>query len=284
MAVKQRVRPSGVVMVLCATVSYEASAALAVTLFPRVGPLGMATLRIGLAAVVLMIAVRPEWRGHSRRDWGWILEYGLTMTAMNSLFYLALDRIALGAAVTIETVGPLVLSVVLAHRKAAAGLAALAFAGVVLLREGAVGRLDAAGIALALGAGACWAGYIVGSRQVGKAVHGLDGLTLAMVVGTVAVAPFGIWTAGASLARPSTLGLGLIVAIGSSALPYALEMIALRRIPAALFSILESLAPVAATASGLIFLRQHLAPLQLLGVACVIAASALATWLASRPR
>ncbi|MFJ4204748.1 EamA family transporter [Streptomyces sviceus] len=260
-------------LVLAGGVSVQFGAALAVTLMPRAGALGVVTLRLLVAAVVLLVVCRPRLRGHSRTDWGTVVVFGLTLAAMNGLFYQAVDRISLGAAVTLEFLGPLALSVLASRRAVNTVWAALALAGVFLLGGGDFGDLDPAGVLFALGAGAMWASYIVFSARTGRRFPQADGLALAMAIGALAFLPLGIAESGTRLLDPVTVGLGAAVALMSSVLPYTLELLALRNLPASTFAILMSLEPAMAALAGFLILDQALSPLQALAVALVITAS-----------
>jgi len=175
--------------------------------------------------------------------------------------------------VTTEVIGPLILSVVISRRASAWLWAALALGGVVLLGRGGFDSLDPIGVLFALGAGAAWVGYILLSERTGRGFARLDGLAIAMAIGSLAVLPFGIATTGATLVLPHILLLGFAVAVLSSAIPYGLELIALRRLPAATFSILLSLAPALAALAGLIILGQQLEILDAVAIALVVVAS-----------
>ena len=260
-------------LVLAGGVSVQFGAALAVTLMPRAGALGVVTLRLLAAAIVLLLVCRPRLRGHSRTDWGTVVVFGLTMAAMNGLFYQAVDRIALGPAVTLEVLGPLTLSVLASRRAVNAVWAGLALAGVFLLGGGDFGGLDPLGVTFALAAGAMWAAYIVFSARTGRRFPQADGLALAMAVGALAFLPFGAVESGTRLLDPVTVGLGAAVAVMSSVLPYTLELLALRRLPASTFAILMSLEPGIAALAGFLILGQALSVLQALAIALVIAAS-----------
>jgi inner membrane transporter RhtA len=225
------------------------------------------------SAVLLPLIARPSLRGHSRDGWLAVLGFGLVLALMNGLFYLALARLPLGVTVTIEVLGPLVLSIVASKRRSAWLWALLAFAGVVALAGGGWDRLDPLGVLFALGAAASWAFYILASARVGREFPGLNGLALAMTVGALIALPFGILSAGSALLRPDLLALGAAVAVLSSTIPYALELIALRRLPAAVFAILLSLAPATAALAGWLLLGQELTWLELVGIALVITAS-----------
>ncbi|WP_030317857.1 EamA family transporter [Streptomyces sp. NRRL B-3229] len=260
-------------LVLAGGVSVQFGAALAVTLMPRAGALGVVTLRLLAAAIVLLVVCRPRLRGHSRTDWGTVVVFGLTMAAMNGLFYQAVDRIPLGPAVTLEVLGPLTLSVLASRRAVNVVWAGLALVGVFLLGGGNFGGLDPLGVAFALAAGAMWAAYIVFSARTGRRFPQADGLALAMAVGALAFLPFGVVGSGTRLLDPVTVGLGAGVAVLSSVLPYTLELLALRRLPASTFAILMSLEPGIAALAGFLILDQALSALQALAIALVIAAS-----------
>jgi inner membrane transporter RhtA len=230
-------------------------------------------LRLGLSAVLLLAVARPSLRRRPAADLGWAIAYGLVLAAMNSTFYEALSRIPLGVAVTIEFVGPLALAVVGSRRRLDLVWAALAAAGVVLLTSAGTGHVDGLGVLLALIAGVCWAFYILLAQRVGRALPGAAGLAIALAVGTVALAPFGLISAGTRLWHPGILFRGAGVALLSSAVPYSLELFALRKMRAAVFGVLMSLEPAVAALSGLVFLGQDLRLREWLAIACVVVAS-----------
>jgi inner membrane transporter RhtA len=233
----------------------------------------MVMLRLVFSAIVLLVIARPRLRGHARRAWLSVLWFGVVLAGMNGLFYLALERLPLGVTVTIGVLGPLVLSIVASRRASAWLWALLALAGVVALGGGGWDDLDPLGVLFALGAAASWAFYILASARVGRAFPKLDGLALAMTAGALLSLPFGIMDAGTALLRLEILALGAAVAVLSSTIPYALELIALRRLPAAAFAILMSLAPATASLAGFVFLGQTLSWLEMVGIGLVIAAS-----------
>ncbi|MFE2940244.1 DMT family transporter [Streptomyces sp. NPDC059255] len=269
-----RRQPLGpVALVVAGGLSVQVGAAVAVLLMPRTGAVGIVTLRLGLAALVMLAVCRPKLRGHSRTDWGTVVVFGATLAAMNGLFYQALERIPLGVAVTLEVLGPLALSVIVSRRLVNLLWAVLALGGVVLLSGGGFDRLDLLGVGYALGAGVMWATYIVFSARTGRRFPQADGLALAMAVGALLILPLGFLESGAKLLEPSTLGLALVVALMSSVLPYTLELIALRRMPAPTFSVLMSLEPGVAAACGFLILDQALSTLDALAIVLVIAAS-----------
>ena len=263
--------PVGLVLAGCVSVQF--GGALAVTLMPRAGAPGVVALRLLAAAVVLLLVCRPRLRGHSRADWGTVVVFGIAMGAMNGLFYEAVSRIPLGAAVTLEVLGPLALSVLASRRAINALWAGLALAGVFLLGGGGFGDLDPTGVAFALGAGAMWAAYIIFSARTGRRFPQADGLALAMTVAALLFLPIGIASAGTRLLNPTTIALGSAVALLSSVLPYTLELLALRRLPASTFAILMSLEPAIAATAGFLILDQSLSATEAAAIALVIAAS-----------
>ncbi|MDY0908178.1 EamA family transporter [Microbacterium sp. CFBP9034] len=271
-----------ILLVVVGLVCQEIGASLAVLLFPTVGPLGMVMLRLVFSAVILLAIARPTLRGHSRSDWTGVVWFGAVLALMNGLFYLALERLPLGVTVTIEVLGPLTLSIVASRRASSWLWALLALVGVVALGGGGWDRLDPLGVLFALGAAASWAFYILASARVGRAFPKLNGLALAMAVGALIALPLGILDAGAALLRIEIVALGAAVAVLSSTIPYALELIALRRLHAAVFAILMSLAPATAAIAGFVFLGQHLMWLEIIGIGLVIAASIGAVLSSSR--
>lgn len=265
-------------LVLAAVVSVQFGGALAATLVQVVGVFGSVTLRLTIAAAVLLAIARPRLRGRSTADWVVVVAFGAVLAMMNLFFYGSLARIPIGVAVTIEFIGPLVLATVLSHRRRDLLAVAVAAIGVVLISgitSTPWAELDFIGLGLALAAGASWAAYIVFSGRTGARFAQLDGLAIAMTVAAVLVAPAGVITAGSALWTRDALWLGAGIAVLSSVLPYSLELIALRRLAAHVFGILLSLEPAVAAVAGLVVLGQHLKPAQLLGMACVVAASGL---------
>jgi inner membrane transporter RhtA len=267
-----RIPPTLLVLAGIATVQF--GAALAKSLFDEIGPGGTVFLRVLFAAVVLAVIWRPGLGGRSGADWRLILGFGFALVAMNLSFYYALDRIPLGIAVTFEFVGPLGVAVAGSRRPLDLLWIALAVAGILLLSDFGSADLDALGVGLALLAGAFWAAYILLSVRVGRTFRGGAGLALAMLAGGAMLAPVGIADAGADLLAPGVLLLGLAVAILSSAVPYTLEMEALRRMPAGIFGVLMSLEPAMAALAGFVLLGEGLAGRELVAIALVVAASA----------
>jgi len=263
-------------LVLAGIVSVQFGGALAATLIPHIGAAGSVTMRLLFASVILCAVVRPRLRGYSAAAWRTVILFGLALGLMNFAFYGSLAHLPIGVAVTIEFIGPLLLSAVLSRRLSDYVAVAGAAVGVVLISEALhvpLDQLSWAGILLALTAGACWAAYIILSGRTGAAFPKLDGLAIAMLIATCFVAPFGLATVGDWSAPLLAKGLG--IAVLSSLLPYSLELIALRRMSAAVFGILLSLEPACAALAGLLVLGQRLHVWQLLGMALVVGASIL---------
>jgi inner membrane transporter RhtA len=262
------------VLVLLAIASVQFGAALAKGLFDEIGVGGTVFLRVAFAALVLVAVWRPSLRGRSRRALWLVVVFGLVLACMNLAFYSALDRIPLGAAVTFEFVGPLGVAVAGSRRALDLLWVALAAVGIMLLSDFGGGGLDALGIVLALLAGAFWAAYILLSVRVGREFEGADGLALAMVAGAAVLVPVGIADGGADLLAPWILAAGAAVAILSSAIPYALEMEALRRMPTGVFGVLMSLEPGMAALAGFVLLGEDLDAREIVAILFVVAASA----------
>jgi inner membrane transporter RhtA len=264
-------------LVLGGVVSVQFGGALAATLIPRIGAAGTVTLRLGLGVVLLLAVARPRVRGRALRDWRAVLAFGAVLGLMNLSFYLALARLPLGVAVTIEFIGPLGLAAVLSRRRRDLVAVLVAAAGVVLVNGRDIHAVNWAGVGFGLLAGLCWAGYVLLSAETGRRFAQLDGLALAMVVATVLVAPYGIASAGGELRGGHVLLVGAAVAVLSSVLPYSLELLALRRMRPVVFGVLMSLEPAVGALAGFLVLDQRLAVLQIAGMACVVAASIAVT-------
>jgi inner membrane transporter RhtA len=263
-----------VVLVLGAITSVQVGAALAKTLFDEIGAGGTVFVRVLLAALVLALIWRPGLAGLGRREILLAVLFGLTLAGMNLAFYSALDRIPLGITVTLEFVGPL--GVAVAGSRGALDLlwVGLAAAGILLLSDFGSGDLDRVGVALALLAGCLWAAYILLSARIGRVFPGGSGLALAMIVAAALLLPVGVADAGADLLVPWILAAGGAVAILSSAIPYSLELEALRRMPAGVFGVLMSLEPAVAALAGFVVLGEDLVARELVAILLVVAASA----------
>jgi inner membrane transporter RhtA len=259
-------------LIISAAFSVQSGAALATTLFEDLGALGTVFLRTLFAAVVLVLL---SFRALRRGGFGplrWVVGLGVSLACVNSLFYLAIDRIPLGVAVTVEFLGPLAVAVAGSRRRVDFLWILLAGAGVALLGSPTV-DVDRVGLLLALAAGVFWAAYIVIGKRLGATWRLAQGLTLAMALAAVLVAPLGLLAGGADLVDPRLVALALVVAILASVVPYVLELAALRRLKTSTFGILMSLGPAVAALCGAVFLSQTLGLLELLAIVCVVAAS-----------
>lgn len=270
----RRVPPTA--LVLLSIFSVQLGAAIAKGLFDSLGPTGTVFVRIGFAALALLVVWRPRLLGHGRRAYLVAALFGFVLAAMNLSIYLSFQRIPLGVAVTLEFLGPLSVAVLGSRRPLDLIWATLAAAGIVLLAPlGVLGGsdLDPVGVAFALIAGLFWALYIVLSARTGSEFSGLEGLAIALCVGTVILLPVGVLGAGAALLDPGPLLLGLAVAVLSSVVPYSVELQALRDIPARVFGVLMSLEPAVAALVGLVVLGEMLSARAVLAVALVTAAA-----------
>ena len=259
-------------LVLIGILSVQFGAAVSKGLFDEIPPVGMVLLRLVTSSLILLALARPRLGGRAAVDWRPVLALGLALGAMNWAFYESFARIPLGAAVTIEFIGPLAVAAVGRRRPRDLVWVGLAALGVVLFGAGPT-KVDALGFGLALLAGGCWALYIVSTAATGRRWAGVEGLAVASTVAALAVAPFAVAMAGARLLEPRLLVLGALVGLLSSVIPYSLEMVALRTMPPRVFGILMSLEPATAALVAAILLREWLTPLQLLAVACVTVAS-----------
>ena len=260
-------------LVLTAIVSVQVGSSLAKQLFDDLGATGTTLLRLGLAAVLLLLVLRPKVRSWSRASWTASLLLGGAMAGMNLTFYLSLQTVPLGVAVTVEFLGPLLLALVQTRRAVDLLWAGLAAGGVALLGLDTSGDLPVSGLLLAFVAGLFWAAYIVTSARVGQVLPGTDGLAIALAFAALLVLPFGISGASAVLDRPSLLVAALGVALLSSVISYGLELAALRRIPTQVFGILMSLEPAAAAVAGLLVLGEELGGREVLALLLVSLAS-----------
>jgi inner membrane transporter RhtA len=260
-------------LVLGGIASVQFGSALATTLFVHVGPAGAVLLRLVSASVVLLLIWRPRLRSQSRHELLLAAVFGLVLAGMNLAFYEAIRRIPLGVAVTIEFVGPLAVAIAGSRRRLDLLWVALAAAGILALMRGNPHGLDALGVILALTAGCLWAAYILVNARVGRAFAGGTGLAIAMSVASIAALPVGVVQGGADLVTPHALLVGAAVGMLSSAIPYTLEMEALRRIATNVFGVLMSLEPAMAALAGFLVIGQSLTGRELAGIGLVVIAS-----------
>ena len=272
-------RAPGVALAVASMTTLQLGAALSEPLWDRIGPSGLVALRLVLAALILWPFARPVLRGRSREDLGAAVALGACSGVLTVAFFEAIARIPLGVAVTIEFLGPL--GVALAGSRHARDVAwvLLAGAGVALLTlgDGAGEPLDPVGIAFAVLAALCWAGYILLTKRVGARWAGLEGLSISLAVAALVVLPVGVAVAGTELLVPEVILAGAALALLTPLLPFVFELIALRRLPTALFGVIMSLEPAIAALLGFLILDQGLAVSGIVAIAMVSIASAGAT-------
>ena len=259
--------------VLLAIVSVQGGASLAKSLFPALGAASTAAIRIGLSAVILMLFNRPKFRHLTSQQWQTLIPYGVVLGAMNITFYLSIARIPLGLAVTLEFIGPLLVAVFGSKKLLDFVWVLLAAFGIVLIAPWNANSVDPIGAALALLAGGFWAAYIVMGGKIAKIMDGGQAVSIGMVVATIVVLPFALIDGGLANLNPKLLMLGIALALLASAIPYSLEMKALKQMPAKTFSILMSLEPAMAAFFGLVFLQEFLTLVEWSAIALVITAS-----------
>ncbi|HZH23277.1 MAG TPA: EamA family transporter, partial [Solirubrobacteraceae bacterium] len=272
-------RASGIALAIAAMSTIQLGAALSEPLFERVGPAGVVALRLVLAALLLWSLARPRVRGPARGDMGMAVALGACSGLLTLCFFEAIARIPLGVAVTIEFLGPLGVALAGSRHLRDVGWVLLAGAGVALLTlgNGAGEPLDVTGVAFALLAGAFWAGYILLTKRVGARWAGLEGLSVSLAVAALVTLPAGIAVAGGELLIPDVILAGLGLALLMPLAPYAFELVALRRLPTALFGVIMSLEPAIAALFGFLILGQGLAVTGVVAIAMVSLASAGAT-------
>ncbi|AFY89575.1 EamA family transporter [Chroococcidiopsis thermalis] len=260
-------------LVLLSIASTQLGSAIAKTLFSTLSPAAVVLLRVGFAAVVLLVLWRSQLKGIQRQNYGVLILFGLSLGLMNLSFYLAIERIPIGIAVALEFIGPLGVAIANSRRLLDLLWVLLAGCGIVLLAPIGGLSVNLTGIILALTAGGFWAAYILLSAKVGRVVPGGVGLALAMAVAAIVMLPMGIVTGGSALLNPQMLLIGFGVAILSSAIPYSFELEALRWLPVRVFGVLLSLEPMAAAVIGFLILRETLELRAVMAIALVTVAA-----------
>ena len=268
--------------VLLAIISVQCGAAIAKSLFPVIGAIGTTSIRIGISAILLLLAYRPNLFQITPKQWKLVVPYGLCLGAMNLIFYLAIQRIPIALAVTLEFIGPLLVAIIGSRRLIDYCWVLLAATGIILIAPWSNNRIDALGVLFALLAGALWAAYIVLGGKISKIMNGGQAVSTGMLFAAILILPFGFYENGLVNLTPKLFGMGIALALLSSAIPFTLEMKALGQLPPRTFSILMSLEPAAAAICAFIFLHENLSFYEILAVVCVVIASAGSTLTAKR--
>ena len=274
MRINPRLLP--VLAVLCSILSVQAGASFSKHLFPVLGPEGVTALRQLYSTLLLLLVFRPWQGGPARKDWGVVMLYGGLLGVMNLTFYLAIARLPLGIGVALEFLGPLTVAILSSRQARDFVWVACAVAGLALLIpwSGHTGALDLVGVMWALVAALCWGLYIIVGQKVSDRVHGGKAVALGMAFSLILTLPVGLIHSGAALWSPSVLPWAIAVAVLSSAIPYSLEMMALKHIPAKTFGLMMSLEPAAAALLAFLIIGEQLSLTQCAAIALVIIASA----------
>ena len=255
--------------------SFEIGAAFTKSLFPSVGAFGAATVRLFFGAIILW-AIRRPWRGALTSGQRWkLLAYGVSLGGMSLFFYLALATLPLGLTLSLEMTGPLTLSLVMSRRLLDVVWIAVAATGLLLLLPlgQPVAALDPRGMLFAVLAGTCWALYIVAGQKAGASLPQGRAMALSLAIAALLVVPWGIAKAGAALIDPRNLPVAVLSGLFSTAIPYSLDLYAMSRIPARLFGLLMSLAPVVGALVGLVMLHEALTARQWTAILCIVVAT-----------
>jgi inner membrane transporter RhtA len=279
-------RSTGIALMTGSAASNQIGAATAALSFPALGPAGVVAIRQWVAGVVLFSAVRPDFASFSRRQWRPVLALALIFAVMNLSLYLAIDRVGLGLAVTLEFLGPLSVALISSRRPLDLLCALVAGAAVVVLTRPSAsdshGGAFYGGIALALLAAACWAGYILVNRVVGARVPGVQGPAAAACVSACLYVPLGAWVLARDSLTAAAVGRAAVAGVLCSAVPMVADMRALRLIPAGFYGVFMSINPVFAALTGLVVLGQRLGPAEWLAIAAIVTANATSVGAAGR--
>ena len=276
---------SGTLLVFISIISTQLGSALAKTVIQELGSTTTVLMRVGLGAIALLLLQRPKLQGYGYSDYGFLILFGLVMAGMNFSFYGAIDRLPLGVAVTIEFIGPLGVACLNSRQLLDLLWIFLAGIGIFLLAPVGGSSLNPVGVAFALLAAFCWGAYILLSAKVGRIFAGVNGvavMTAALVIATIGILPFGIFTGGINKLEPKFIAAGLGIAILSSAIPYTFELEALKKLPIRVFGVLLSLEPALAAIAGLIILQEKISDRAISAIVLVTLASLGSSLKASR--
>jgi inner membrane transporter RhtA len=267
-------RFKAILLVIASAVSVQGGASVAKSLFPAFGPPGVVFLRLLFGSIALWAIARPQLRNRPWHELRLVVALGVVLVSMNVAFYESLDRLPLGIAVTVEFLGPLAVAVLGSRRRRDFVWIVLAGLGVALLTEGGGKSVQASGLALAALAGAFWALYILLGVPIGRLFPGATGLAPAMAIGALLIAPWGIVSGRGHFRDPQLIGAAVGVGLLSSALPWSLELEALRRLPTHVFGVAMALEPAVAAVAGVVLLHEHLQTREWVAIALVVVASA----------
>jgi len=274
---------AGVATLLGSALSNQVGAAVGSFAFPVIGPVGVVVVRQFVAALVLLPIARPRFWTFDRAQWWPVLLLALVFGTMNLGLYTAIDRIGLGLAVTLEFLGPLAIALVGSRSRGAVLCSLAAVVGVALIMRPEPST-DYLGIAAGLVAAACWAAYILLNRTVGRRIPGVQGTATAATVSALLFVPVGIVVFLVTPPTPAAVGYAIAAGVLASAVPYVADLIALRRVPARLFSLLMSVQPIFAALVGAVVLGQRLGALEWAGIALIVGANVAALSGARRGR
>lgn len=263
-----------VLAILVAIVSIQFGGVMAKQLFPVAGPFGMTALRLFFASAILLVVFRP-WRARlCIKQFKVVFLFGVVLGFMNLCFYLAIERIPLGLAVALEFIGPLSLALFGSNKKSDLLWIMLAALGIVLIAPLTKhSSVDIIGVVFALCAAACWALYMILGQRVARIMHGGVGISLSMTVAAVVILPIAFFADGYATITMNIVPPAILVALLSSAIPYSLEMLALKHIAKKSFSVLMSLEPAMASVAGLILLQESLSTTQVFAISVIVIAS-----------
>ena len=280
-AAPRRTSPRDVLLMLTAATSTQVGAAWGSHAFAAIGPAGVVAVRQLVASAVLLPLTRPDVRRLTRGQWARVVWLAAMFAGMNLGLYAAVERIGLGLAVTLEFLGPLAVGLLGSRSVRDLALAVVAGVGVyVLVLPGP--SSDYLGVAFGLAAAACWGGYILANRSVGAALPGVQGTALATAVSATAYLPVLVWLALTDRFTPAAFGFAVVAGVLSTVVPYTLDLLVLRRVPAAVFGVAMSAHPVLAALVGLVLLGQLLALHEWVGMALVVAANAVTMGVSGR--
>lgn len=264
----------GLALTLLAPTSNQIGAALGAKAFPMIGPVGVVAVRQIITAVVLGLIARPRFRSFGAREWAPVLALAIIFSVMNLTLYAAIERIGLGLAVTLEFLGPLAVAIAASRKVIDLACAILAAIGVVVLTHPGPSS-DLIGIGLAMIAATMWAGYILVNRSIGQVLPGLQGPAAGAIVASIAWVPIAAWWFATHPPTAAAMLLAAVCGVLASAIPYGVDVLALRRVPTGLFSTLASINPVLAAVVGLVLLGQALTWYEWLGMGLIVLANVL---------